>query len=275
MGSGVDIQLVDTHCHLDFHLFDDDRDGVLRRAAGAGVGRIVVPGLDVESSRAVVALSGRHEGVYAAVGVHPNDIGANPAPLGDTLAEIRALAGQPGVVAIGEIGLDYYWDETPAHMQHTWLEAQLALAAELQLPVILHNREATTDLLAVLAVWVQGGLPPEIAARPGVLHSFSALWQDAQQALALGFYLGFTGPITYKKADELRQVAASAPADRLLVETDAPFLSPNPHRGKRNEPAYVVHVAAKLAEVRGTTLDAVAWRTTRNACTLFGWDTPG
>ncbi len=170
------MELVDTHCHLDFERFNEDRDEVVHRAAEAGVTRIVVPGLDLE-------------GVYAAVGMHPNDIGAEPPPLDETLAELRELAAHPKVVAIGEIGLDYYWDRTPREVQATWLARQLDLAAELGLPVILHNRDATADLLAALAAWVGPGLPDTIAARPGVLHSFSATWEDAEIALAMGFYL--------------------------------------------------------------------------------------
>lgn len=269
MNADPPVELVDTHCHLNFEHFDGDRDAVLRRAVEAGVSRIVVPGLDVESSRSVIRLAERHPGVFAAVGVHPNSIGPSPAALDRTLDALRELAGHPRVVAIGEIGLDYHWDTTQHAIQQTWLAAQLALAVECGLPVILHNRESTADLLAALADWVGGGLPPDLVDRPGVLHSFSAGREDAQTALGMGFYIGFTGPITFRTADDLRDVAASVPGDRILVETDAPFLTPQPYRGERNEPGYVRFVAAKLADVRRVDLASLAGQTTANARALF------
>jgi TatD DNase family protein len=194
--------------------------------------------------------------------VHPNSSAAwQP----DWLDGIRAFAAHERVVAIGEIGLDYYWDSSPPSIQQHAFAAQLALAAELNLPVIVHNREASADVLRLLADSALNG-----RARPGVLHSFSASWEIAQAALDMGFYLGFTGPVTFKKADELRAIAAAAPLDRLLIETDAPFLAPHPYRGKRNEPAYVALVAERIAAVRGLSVAELSDITSANAIRLFG-----
>jgi TatD DNase family protein len=258
--------LIDTHCHLDFDAYDGIRDDVIRRALDSGVTRIINPGTDLERSRAAVALAGAHPGVYAAVGIHPNSTANFGAGL---LNEIRALAQQPKVVAIGEIGLDYYRDYAPRTGQQRAFEAQLALAAELQLPVIIHNRDASSDVLDMLAAWT-AALPQSLKDRPGVLHSFSAASESAERGLALGFYLGFTGPVTFKNADPLRQIAARVPADRILVETDGPFLTPHPHRGKfPNEPAYVRFIAERLAALRTVSLEAFAAQTTANADRLF------
>lgn len=254
--------LVDTHCHLDFDRFDGDRDEVVARAAAAGVKRIVVPALDLQNAPAVLALAERYEAVYAAVGVHPNSAAGWRDGWLDTL---RDFAAHEKVVAIGEIGLDYYWDRTPHDTQHQAFSRQLELAAELALPVIVHNREASQDLLRLLLA-----SPLDGRAEPGVLHSFSAPPQIAREALAAGYYLGFTGPLTFKKSDELRAIAAAAPLDRLLVETDAPFLAPHPHRGQRNEPAYVALVAEQLATLHHLEPAGMAAQTTANASRLFG-----
>ncbi len=256
--------LVDTHCHLDFHRFDGDRDEVVARALEAGVSRIVVPALDLDNCAAVLALADRYPSVFAAVGVHPN----STALWSDGWIEtLRELAAHDKVVAIGEIGLDYHWDKSPHETQQRALTQQLELAAELDLPVIVHNREADSDVLRLLE---QSAL--RNGDRPGVLHSFSSDWEVAARGLELGYYLGFTGPITYKNANELRDVLRKAPMDRILVETDAPFLAPQAHRGQRNEPAYVVHVAQQVAAVRETSLKTVEAMTTENAACIFGRD---
>jgi TatD DNase family protein len=257
--------LIDTHCHLYFDAYDEDRDAVIERAAAAGVTRMILPAVDAASGQAGIELAARYPGVYAAVGIHPND-SKDFQP--EHLAQIEAQAGQPKVVAIGEIGLDYHWEFSPKADQFRALAAQLALAARLELPVILHNRESSDDLIAVLRDWTPT-LPASLRDRPGVLHSFSAPPHIADEALRLGFYLGFTGPITYKNAEELRAIAARVPADRLLIETDGPYLTPQQHRGKRNEPAYVRFVADRLAALRLTSIEEIAAQTTANAERLF------
>ncbi len=263
--------LTDTHCHLDFHTFDDDREAVLARAWEAGLTRILNPGIDLESSRRAVALAEAHERVFAAVGVHPNDATTWDERTPD---ELRALAAHPKVVAIGEIGLDYYRDRAPRDRQQRVFRAQLDLAAELGLPVIIHVREAMSDVLAVLGDWVAGlraaGAP--LADRPGVLHSFFGRPEEAAQALELGFLLGITGPVTFKNAPDQQRLVSGLPLSGLILETDAPFLTPHPFRGRRNEPAFVAHTAAKIAELHQQPPSVIAQQTRANAARLFGWE---
>lgn len=255
------LRLVDTHCHLDDGAFAGDIEAVLDRAVEAGIRQIVVPAIDLGNVRAVLSLTERFAGIYAAVGIHPNSaIDWED----EWIAELRVLANHPKVVAIGEIGLDYYWHKTPVETQHRALCRQLELAAGLELPVIIHNRESNADVLRLL-----GESPLAGNERPGVLHSFSGDWPMARAALDMNFYLGFTGPLTYKKADELRDIATRTPLDRILIETDAPYLTPHPHRGQRNEPAYVRMVAERLAELRGVSLAEISRITTANSERLF------
>ncbi len=252
------MRLIDSHAHLDFPQFDADRETVIERARGAGVVAVLNVGTDLESSRAAVALAKRYDFIYAAVGVHPHDAKTvTPA----TLDQLRELARHPKVVAIGEIGLDYYRDLSPRPAQRRAFAQQLALAAELGLPVVVHSRDAHDDVLAALREWRGAG---------GVLHSYSAGPGRLEEVMALGFYIGLSGPITFPKAHRLRAVAAAAALDRLLVETDCPYLTPVPFRGRRNEPAYVRYVAEAVARARGTTVEAVAQATTENAQRLFG-----
>jgi TatD DNase family protein len=262
--------LVDTHCHLDFKSFDPDRLAVVARAMEAGVGRIVNPGIDLASSQAAVKLAQEEAAIYAAVGVHPNDALSWRT---DTRAELKGLAGDQKVVAIGEIGLDYYRDRAPRALQREIFREQLALAAELGLPVIIHNREATEDVLGILGDWHSGlqSTRSPLTGRPGVLHSYADSEEPARRAMDLNFFIGFTGPVTFRNAAELQRVAAALPLDRLLVETDAPFLTPHPHRGKRNEPAYVRLVVEKIAELKEMSFSTVADRTADNAALLFDW----
>lgn len=258
--------LVDTHVHLDFDAYDADRDSVLNRAKAVSVTRFIIPGVDEETSRNAVRLSAAYPGViYGAVGWHPNSTAdVTPAHL-DT---IRDLSREPGIVAIGEIGLDYYWDKSPKAKQAEVFEAQLALAAELGLPVIIHNRESSTDLIPILERWA-ASLTGDLKTRPGVLHSVSAPFDLAMRAIDAGFYVGFTGPITYKNADDTRKVAAAVPLDRILVETDGPYLTPAPYRGQRNEPAYIPYIIERLATVRGLSEAEIEAATTENAERLF------
>ena len=263
---------VDTHCHLYFEAFDEDRPAVVQRARAAGVTVMVSLGVDVPSSQTTVALAAAYDGVYAAVGVHPNE--AAEAWLGErTVADLRRLAAHPKVVAIGEIGLDYYRDRTPREQQWEVLRRQLALAGELGLPVSLHNREATADLLAILAEWVADlrAANHPLATRPGVWHAFGGSEDEGRRAVEMGFWLGIGGPVTFKNAPQRRKVVAALPLDALVLETDAPFLAPHPHRGRRNEPAYVRLVAGKIAEVKGFPVERVAEAASRNARKLFRW----
>ncbi len=257
--------LIDTHCHLNFERYNEDRPQVIQRAVDAGVTRMIVPAIDVSSSYEALQLATTYQGIFAAVGIHPNSSADFQAEI---LGPIEALAQEGEVVAIGEIGLDYYWDKSPKHKQRWALESQLELAAKLELPVIIHNREASEDVIDILEAWANT-LPENLQGRAGVLHSFSASMAIAQRALAAGFYLGFTGPITFKKADELREIASQIPLDRILVETDGPFLTPHPYRGKRNEPAYIPYIVEQLAQLHGVSPDEMGQITTRNAERLF------
>lgn len=260
------MNLIDTHCHVNFDSYDEDRDALLQRAIDRGVEKIVNPGVDMETSHAGIALARQYDMMYAAVGIHPNSTADFTSSMIDELRELSAL---PKVVSIGEIGLDYYWDKSPKDKQREAFEAQLMLAQEVNLPVIIHDREAHQDVMDVLTSWVNGLGDHPLKERVGVLHSFSAPLEIAEQALALGFYLGFTGPITFKKAEELREIARVVPLDRILIETDGPFLTPEPYRGKRNEPAYVYYVADRLASLHNMTTEQMGQITTENANRLF------
>jgi TatD DNase family protein len=258
--------LVDTHVHLDFDAYDADRDSVLSRAQAVGITRFIIPGVDEETSRNAVRLSAEYPGVvYAAVGWHPNST-ADFTP--DNLALVHELSSNPGIVAIGEIGLDYHWDKSPKAKQTEAFEAQLALAAELGLPVIIHNRESSADLIPILERWA-ASLRGDLKTRPGVLHSVSAPFDLAMRAIEAGFYVGFTGPITYKNADDTRKLAAAVPLDRIMVETDGPYLTPAPYRGQRNEPAYIPYIVERLATARGISEPEIELATTANAERLF------
>lgn len=245
-------------------------------ARKAGIARILNPGVDLMSSAAAIKLASIYPEVFAAVGVHPNDSLSWDEV---TEARLEELANKKKVVAIGEIGLDYHWERAPRQLQVETLQRQLRLAARKNLPVIIHLRnknddhQASEDLLGILREWVQDlqahGSP--LSHNPGVIHSFSENSHYAKQAIVINFLLGITGPVTFRKADELRQVAASAPLESLLVETDAPFLTPHPYRGKRNEPAFVRWVAEKIAELHNIPVEEANLIFSKNAERLFHW----
>lgn len=263
--NNTNIDLIDTHCHINLNAYTKDRDKVIRRADANGVRRIIIPGIDLETVQEGLNLSTQYDGIFVASGIHPNSTADFS---DDDLMEVEKLAQTPKIVAIGEIGLDYHWDKSPKELQKRAFEAQLALATKLELPVIIHNREASEDTMDILEAWA-ADLPESLQARPGVLHSFSAPPAIAERALNAGFYLGFTGPITFKKADELREIARDIPNDRILVETDGPFLTPSPHRGERNEPGYIPLIVDRLAALKGMTNEEMGRITTENAERLF------
>ena len=251
--------IFDTHAHYDDGQFDADRAELLASMPDAGVGLIVDPGCDLASSRAAVAIAQQHSHVYAAVGYHPE----NCAPfVPSDIDVLREMAKHPKVVAIGEIGLDYHWAENPPK-EHQWdvLRRQLALAVELDLPVIIHDRDAHADCFAIVN---------EFPALRGVFHCYSGSVEMARELWKRGWYVGFDGPLTYKNARKTVEVAAEAPLDRILIETDAPYLSPVPLRGTRNDSRNLVHVVEKLAELRGMTAEEIIALTAENGKRLFG-----
>jgi len=253
--------LIDTHAHLGQQEFDADRAEVLARAREAGVVATIAIGYSADTSAAVVELAARHAELYAAVGIQPNDC-AKALP-GDW-DRILALVDAKKVVAIGETGLDLYWDVAPLELQQDYFDRHLRLSQARKLPFVVHTRETDAEVLAMLREARQRG------PLMGVMHSFTGTAETAAECVELGMCISFAGMVTFKKSDALRAVAATVPADRILVETDSPYLSPHPLRGKRNEPAHVVHTAACLAEVRGESLDDFARQTTENARRLFG-----
>ena len=289
--------LTDTHCHLDLENFDLDRADVLERAAQAGVAHILIPGLSLPSSRSAVKLAKSHPILSAAIGVHPTEAATWNESSSNELTTLASDAsgafgtsetldpsntsGSSRVVAIGEIGLDYYWDSATGVLQKNVLRLQLDLAARLGLPVILHMREGKDtlydqcagDLLQILEAWIAElrlGKNP-LAERPGVLHSFSGSLETAHRALHLGFFIGVTGPVTFRNAHARQEIVAALPLDRILIETDAPFQAPHPYKGKRNEPSYVRLIADKIALLHSRTFEEVAAATSENAERLFAW----
>lgn len=255
------LELIDTHAHLDDERFQDDLSAVLDRASAAGVRRIVTIGTTAASSATCVGLAGQHPLVSAAVGIQPNHVAEAS---GDAWDEVVKLVGRDRVVAVGETGLDRHWDYTPFPQQEDYFARHLALARQHHLPVVIHCREAETDVVRMLREEFERHGPVR-----GVMHSFTGDEATADACLALGLHISFAGMVTYKNAQALRDVARGVPLDRCLVETDSPYLAPVPVRGRRNEPAYVVHTAACLAEIFGLDAAELAKRTTQNAQQLF------
>ena len=251
--------LFDTHAHYDARQFDPDREQVLAALPGLGVELVVNPGCDLASSRQALELASRYSFVYAAVGVHPEECGDWQ---DSDVEELRTLAARPKVVAVGEIGLDYYWPENPPReLQKRVFRAQMALARELSLPVIVHDREAHGDSMDVVREF------PEVR---GVFHCFSGSAEMARELAGLGWMISFTGVLTYKNARKAVEAAQAVPLDRIMIETDSPYMAPVPHRGKRSDSGYVRHVCEKLAEIKGVSFETCARITLENGKRFYG-----
>ena len=252
--------LVDSHCHLDFPDLAADLEGVVTRARAAGIGRMVTISTRVRRLPELLAITERFGDVFCSVGTHPHQAHEE---LDITAAELIAKSAHPQVVAIGEAGLDYFYDKSPRPAQEQGFRAHIAAARETGLPLVIHSRDADDDMARILEEETGKG------AFPAVLHCFTGGPDLARRAIELGLVISFTGILTFKASQGLRDIAASLPADRILVETDAPYLAPGKHRGKRNEPAYVVETAKTLADARGVTFDQIAQQTTHNFFRLF------
>lgn len=253
--------LFDSHCHLFDEQFHEDLDAVMARATEADVQRFVVPAVDADSAERALQLAARFDGVYAAAGLHPESLEAVKE---EDFQRIEELTQQDKIVAVGEIGLDYHWDVAPRDVQMQVFRRQLQIAKRVNLPVIIHNRDATEDTVRILEEEASDG------RLRGVMHCFTGSIETARRCMNFGFYISFGGPVTFKNAKNVQATAEQIPLDRLLVETDSPYLSPHPLRGKRNEPARVRLVAEKLAELQGVTLEELSDISTANASKLFG-----
>lgn len=251
--------LFDTHTHLNADQFEGEEDAVIRRAKEAGVSNMIVVGFDRKTIKRAMQLVETYEFLYAAVGWHPVDA---KDMTDDDLNWIEELASHPKVVAIGETGLDYYWDKSAKDVQKEVFKQQIQLAKKVKLPLVIHNREATDDVIEILQ---QEGADEA----GGVMHCFSGTLEQAQQCIDLNFYISFAGPVTFKNAKPLKEVARNVPLERMLIETDCPYLAPHPFRGKRNEPAYVKYVAQEIAQLKNKDIEEIATITYNNAKRLF------
>ncbi|XID91769.1 TatD family hydrolase [Paenibacillaceae bacterium WGS1546] len=253
--------LIDTHAHLDSSKFDGDREEMIERALQAGVDAIVNIGFNRETIPTTMQLAEKYAFIYAAVGWHPTDAAAMN--LEEDLAWIERLCAHPKVVAIGEIGLDYYWDTSPKEIQHTVFREQIRLARRLNMPIVIHNRDAHEDVTRLL----KEEKAEEVG---GIMHCFSGSWETAKKCLDMNFHISFGGPVTFKNARVPKEVLERVPMDRLLIETDSPYLAPHPNRGKRNESAYVRLVAEAAAEIKGVSVGEIAKITSENAIRCLG-----
>ncbi|WP_297987269.1 TatD family hydrolase [Anoxybacillus sp.] len=252
--------LFDTHAHLNATQFNEDVEQVIERARAEGVSHIVVVGFDRPTIERAMELAEQYSFIYAAVGWHPVDA---IHMTDDDLMMIEQLAAHPKVVALGEMGLDYYWDQSPKEVQKEVFRKQIRLAKKVKLPIIIHNRDATADIVHILR-------EEQAAEVGGVMHCFTGSVEVAHQCIDMNFYISFGGPVTFKNAKKPKEVAKEISLDRLLIETDCPYLTPHPFRGKRNEPSYVKYVAEAIAELKGVSFDEVAQKTSDNAKRLFG-----
>ena len=252
--------LIDSHAHLDDKRFDNDRDKIIKSLKELGIELVINPGADINSSIKAVALAEKYDNIYAAVGVHPHDA----KDMDETTIDLlKSFTNREKVVAIGEIGLDYYYDNSPRDIQKKRFKEQIELAKEVNLPIIIHSRDAAEDTFNILKEAQDGTLK-------GVLHCYSGSVEMAMEYIKLGFYISLAGPVTFKKAKVPKEVAKAVPIDRLLIETDSPYLTPEPYRGKRNEPAFVRYVAGTIAELRNMSFEELALKTGENTKRLFG-----
>lgn len=252
--------LIDTHAHLNAIQYQEDLEEVIERAQSEGVEIIVVVGFDRETITRAIELADTYEFIYATVGWHPVDA---IDMTDEDLKWIEELCSHPKVVALGEMGLDYYWDKSPKEIQKEVFRKQIALAKKVKLPIIIHNREATADIIEILE-------EENASEVGGIMHCFTGSVEVAKQCMDMNFYISFGGPVTFKNAKKPKEVAAEIPLDRLLIETDCPYLTPHPFRGKRNEPSYVKYVAEQIAELKGVTFEEIALKTSDNAKRFFG-----
>lgn len=263
------MMLIDTHCHLYLPEFEVDLAKVIGHAIDNQVGRMIVVGIDARTSHQAIHLAEAYQEIYAAVGIHPN---SQVLDIDEELRQIQELLFHPKVIAVGEIGLDIYREYVSLAEQKTRLQHQLELASEADLPVIIHNRNAIEELYPILAKWAEAqiAMPQSERKQIGVLHSFSEDVRWAQRMMDLGFSIGISGVVTFPKAHRVKEVVMAVPQQVLLLETDAPYLSPQPQRGKRNEPAYLIHTLQEMVNIMGSSMESLAHVTTSNAQNLFG-----